>query len=407
MATGIQPRNRSIGDALLIAVFLAAIGAPWLASWRVAYQVARQQLTPPAGPPAGARFSLPENAPVVEVPLCAAKKAGPGAEEREGLKNVCRIGRCIGATLRTDYGGKALLVKAGAWVRYFGWQRSSVESVLVGRDGWLYYYAPESRACMQNVEIKSPARVQAWSEMLRREAVAAHAAGAKYLLVPCPNKHTIYPEFLPPYVQPAEGPTIIDELIGRLQDTPEVEVLDVRPVLLEKRKQIRVYHKTDSHWNEVGAYEAAKAILERLAEWYPSIRSSDYRRYHLERRIGTGGDLAYMMRLWDVIQEEYLMMRPDRETTTDWFATSNINCDVQAREQFKTCSPTGEIPRVVVFRDSFSTALIPYLGPHFCEAHWIWKPGFDRSLVEELRPNVVIRIIVERTFAGDPGMLAH
>src|SRR5262249_31688450 len=52
---------------------------------------------------------------------------------------------------------------------------------------------------------------------------------------------------------------------------------------------------------------------------------------------------------------------------------------------------------VMVFRDSFGTALKPFLGYYFAEADFFWTFGnFDRKVVENSKPTVVITELVER-----------
>ena len=56
--------------------------------------------------------------------------------------------------------------------------------------------------------------------------------------------------------------------------------------------------------------------------------------------------------------------------------------------------PAG--PRAVIFRDSFGSAMIPYLSEHFSRAVYVWRNDFDPSLVEAERPDVVIQEWVGR-----------
>ena len=60
-------------------------------------------------------------------------------------------------------------------------------------------------------------------------------------------------------------------------------------------------------------------------------------------------------------------------------------------------SPGKELPRAVMFRDSFATSLIPFLVDHFQRITFSWQYTFDRELVEKEHPDVVIQEMVERT----------
>jgi alginate O-acetyltransferase complex protein AlgJ len=50
----------------------------------------------------------------------------------------------------------------------------------------------------------------------------------------------------------------------------------------------------------------------------------------------------------------------------------------------------------VMFRDSFATYLIPFLGYHFQRSVYIWQRPWDLALIEREKPDVVIDEMLER-----------
>jgi len=78
------------------------------------------------------------------------------------------------------------------------------------------------------------------------------------------NKHSIYPEHLPGSLRPVSEKRRLDQLLDYMGARSDVRLIDVRPALLEAKKEKRVYHWTDSHWNDLGAYHAYRAVMERL-----------------------------------------------------------------------------------------------------------------------------------------------
>jgi len=54
------------------------------------------------------------------------------------------------------------------------------------------------------------------------------------------------------------------------------------------------------------------------------------------------------------------------------------------------------LPRAVIFRDSFTSQLVPFLSEHFSRAVYVWQNDFDANLVTEEHPDVVIQEIVGR-----------
>jgi len=56
----------------------------------------------------------------------------------------------------------------------------------------------------------------------------------------------------------------------------------------------------------------------------------------------------------------------------------------------------GEIPRVVIFRDSFGMALSPFLSEHFGRAVYLWLQDIEPSVIEREKPDLVIQEYTER-----------
>jgi hypothetical protein len=50
-----------------------------------------------------------------------------------------------------------------------------------------------------------------------------------------------------------------------------------------------------------------------------------------------------------------------------------------------------DVPRAVVFRDSFGSALVPYLSEHFSRALYLWDSNVNPAVVAQEQPQVVIQ----------------
>ena len=46
-----------------------------------------------------------------------------------------------------------------------------------------------------------------------------------------------------------------------------IKIVRLKESLLEKKKEEQVFFKTDTHWNEIGAYTAYKTIIENMNKW--------------------------------------------------------------------------------------------------------------------------------------------
>jgi hypothetical protein len=158
------------------------------------------------------------------------------------------------------------------WFQFiqFAWLRDGGEKVLVGRDGWLFYkpgsddllarHPPTGRTNQDPV-----AAMVAW-----RDALASR--GIQLLVVPVPNKESIYPDRLTRRAMPPPGvlsPSTRD-LFTRLQ-TAGVDYVDLFAVFHAARANGAdagepFYLVQDSHWSPAGLKLAAGAVARHVVE---------------------------------------------------------------------------------------------------------------------------------------------
>jgi hypothetical protein len=168
-----------------------------------------------------------------------------------------------------------------------------------------------------------------------------------------------------------------------------VRLIDARPRLMEARKSDRVFQKTDTHWNDLGAYVGYRIILDAVKDSVPGKRVVPRFPGEFERKttITVGGDLAYLMNLQDVFREE-------RISLIGRVAIPPLPDPIPDPYVWNVDDP--RLPRVVMLRDSFATAMLPMLYPHFSHGVYRWNDVFDIALVEREKPDLVIVEMVER-----------
>ncbi|MBL9135657.1 MAG: hypothetical protein JNK85_07310 [Verrucomicrobiales bacterium] len=148
--------------------------------------------------------------------------------------------------------------------------RDGGEKTLIGRDGWLFYKpgcdALISRAPHPSGTNQDPVRaIVAW-----RDALATR--GIQLLVLPVPNKESIYPDRLTSRNPPPPGvlSPVTRDLFARLKSSG-VEVVDLFALFSESRKRgedvsAPLYLAQDSHWSPAGLRMAAQAVAHRLVE---------------------------------------------------------------------------------------------------------------------------------------------
>ena len=185
--------------------------------------------------------------------------------------------------------------------------------------------------------------------------------------------------------------TRLDQLKRELLAHSSVELLDLRPGLRQAKQAQRVYHRTDTHWNDAGANVAYAEILARLSPWFPELNAGTLPG-SLVVRNASGGDLARILALDDRFREDRIDFVPNTpHRARKVFDSNSGESDALAME----CVDCGG-PRVVMTQDSFNTNLAPLLAEHFSRIVFVDGTRLDRSLIDRERPSLVIQEFVER-----------
>ncbi len=293
------------------------------------------------------------------------------------------------------------LIRAGNRLGLAVFGESPIPGVVVGRQGWLYYSLEHALDDALNVMNLPPALQDDMVRVLaeRRDRLAARGI-AFYVLIP-PDKHTVYPEFLPASVRRLRPLSRLDILAQRLARAG-IAVVDVRGELARAKAVRRAYWKTDTHWNDWGAFVAARTLVDALRVRFPRIPPLREDDYEVAETVVPGGDLAGMLLMPDLLPETDIRMAPRDPQAPGQravFGASRPYPDpANHPERAMVVAETGErsLPRALFFRDSFSSAMIPFLAGRFQSAVFVWTHAYHPEIVAAERPDVVILEVVER-----------
>jgi len=310
------------------------------------------------------------------------------------------------------FGFRKSLVRVNNHLKgYWFHDASAGRPVLIGKDGWLYYsgdamlenWTRESRFSDQDLEN--------WRHLLETRRDWLRARGIKYVFVVPPDKHTVYPEYLPDWMKMSPEPSKIQQLTEYLKLHSSVEVLDLSPALIKARKVRADYLATDTHWNLFGSFVGYQTLLQALDRQMPELKPVPPGAYDWKLETGPAGDLAMLLGRTDsytesnavevvplaALPEVKLLYHPEGVPPADTLEHSPCyTLNAQA---------TG---KAIVFRDSFAINWYPFLGQNFKEVLYLWHYDWDRPLIEREKPDVVIDEITERFFnIANPVELEH
>jgi hypothetical protein len=292
------------------------------------------------------------------------------------------------------------MVYLNALMRVYLFRHSPTFLVLAGKEGWYFYMGDWAlHDYLKNKEKNEPALIRSWEELIALRQKRMQSLGANYLALGVPNKECVYQEYLPDRFDGQAGTTMLDALEAQMaQSSAADHFLDLQGPLSKAKPTGRLYYKTDSHWNDRGAFVAYLAIMDRLQQWYPQAAALAESNFYRQDGPMKGGDLALLMGLTGAIKEEDEVWNPKQSCAplVDRKVRSSALPEGQILEA-NGC-PTGLPLRVLLISDSFGQGLRKYLSNTFQEVIYSREVPFPDLLayMEQYHPDIVMDLRVGR-----------
>jgi len=257
--------------------------------------------------------------------------------------------------------------------------------VLIGKDDWLYYSSKDDKLIaslsrtdlFSNKELKD--KVVGWT--IRKQNLLQ--ANKEYYVAFWPNKSTVYTEYLPLKLKLLKKDTLskLDQIMNySSQDSSLIQPLDMRSILIKQKEARLLYHKYDSHWNNHGAFLAYQALMRKMG-----IKPYQLDDLDLKMTANHKGDLLALIGLGNSTksEEQFELISNVQKISLESSPTYFYNPD----------APIDQT--IVVFRDSYFSALIPFIMLHFKKGYFP-KGYYNQDFVNEYDPKIIISANVER-----------
>lgn len=258
---------------------------------------------------------------------------------------------------------------------------TSTESVVVGTDGWLYYGGTlddyQRTNQMSDREIKNAA----YNLSLIQEYVVGK--GKSFAFTIAPDKASLYPDHMPYYEVAGTGPSNVDRLVPYLTSYG-ITYVDLFSALSSSDDVL--YFKTDTHWTNAGALVGYNALLDAVGK-----RHETYRNAPVTTDDSHVGDLASMLNPSSATTEE----QPLYAASTQFEYTNGAASveDSLIKTRSKVSGKTGAL---LMYRDSFGNALLPYLATEYASAEFTKMIPYDMADIDTTSADCVIIERAER-----------
>ncbi len=299
------------------------------------------------------------------------------------------------------YGLRNSLIHANSVLNIKYFNISPRIDIILGKDGWLFYDSPSDGVSMKDYYGKVPYSETELIEIktnLLRLKNKLDARNIDLVMVLVPNKNTIYEEFLPNYIQQKRGSFTRADQVHVVAKELGLHFIDTRTVLLDAKKTYPypLYYKTDSHWNNLGAYIAVKEVLQEIGDMGYATNTV----YKKKDPIIYSKDNFNIHDLSKYINSEIKTNDPeiiiDLKRNYEYKEIKHPIYNQQPDSYVETSLKNLSYPKAVIFRDSFAIRMIPYLSESFSKAVYVWNRNIDFTIINKEKPDIVIIEFVER-----------
>lgn len=276
------------------------------------------------------------------------------------------------------FGLRSLLIRLKGQLDYSLFGQS--DRVLVGRGGYLWY-TNVLRAQKPQVNGHVAVHHAEIAAGIRRYAAALREAGIGTVVVVNQMGDHFLPEMLPEGHAAQPPLDAIEAVTSALAAAPELRFVDSSAILRRTMAERPVFHRTDFHWNDAGAFPVAEAIVAEMSRGEGHAATVWRHPLRIERRPFSGGVARFMP-----------VLRPPGEiglfVGENWSwppgfraTTSEPPYEFVTRS---TAGPPDVLGPTVLLGDSFTDGLWRAgLGAYLSESYRIrWRPAAEWKISE-------------------------
>lgn len=278
----------------------------------------------------------------------------------------------------------------------------SYDKVVIGKDGWIflgnnynktidkltgkiYYHNSDNKKYDTNTRCIYYRTIA--------EKILKHNKEIFFLIGP--NKSSIYPEFLPKTVKPAQK-TFHDELTQRMRQEG-LTIYYPQQDLLQAKEKALLYYVTDTHWNNYGAFIVFINLLSQIdPNFCKVIKEEDFSFIPVKSFAGDLINIGNLIFNDKNYQDNFDVFYKNIPIPTLNSAEKENN----GVKIIQSTNPHALINKTVwIIGDSFSVALRPYFSFFFKTMYFMHRNDFHSFAdYSDIHADYVIYESVERDF---------
>ena len=254
-------------------------------------------------------------------------------------------------------------------------------------------------------------RMRLGAENLQRQLDDA-GLSTKLVIFVSPNHGTIYPETMPDFLaEQKESDNSRLKQLTELFRGSVVKFINPYDRLMKEKENYFIYNRTDTHWNELGAYFGYCELFDYIGETFPAAKPRPMEDFNIYQANVNGGDIIPMFPFDQnlIIENTYVVRIKEssvRELHRD--DTNEIAYQEGRYHAFQEYnrSAAAEQPTILMYRDSFSISMMSPIAETSKRVifHNMWDYNIDMDYVKSVNPDFIVVQRVERILYDLPSV---
>jgi len=304
--------------------------------------------------------------------------------------------RKITAYLNDRFGGRVEMVILNHQARLLIGV-SGIPGLIAGRDGW-QFLSTHNNITEQHrgVDRFSDRDLDRFVDSMEQFHEWLKLRGIRLMVTLAPNQQTIYPEYLPRYINIVNPETRYDQIVRRLAERhSSLPFIDLRPVLQSRKSMGLLYNRVENHWTALGGFLGLQALVGALQEQGAKIPSLSLEDYDLSIGRGDFPPAAYRVPAITLV----------RKATASPGRNQPITKPGKGVER-ALVTTRSDAPSLYVIGDSFAGVWDQFAPDAFSRMYYSTniQGSYPVAVIDEIRPDIVIIEIVER-YVNWPGFM--
>ena len=232
--------------------------------------------------------------------------------------------------------------------------------------------------------------------------------GIELIYMVIPNQCLLYPEIMleDRFPRSDKDETLLDQFT-QLATAAGATVLDVYSVFEEhKYDEYKLFHKTDSHWTEYGAYWGYHTLMTEVAKKFPDAAPLEIEgnmRFYT-KEVESGDMMTYFGIPNHLVPEtatfvEWLVDCPNRIEFYKPNRCENENSEISKDRVVQNPNAAGKnLPCVMLIRDSYSFSIHSFINQSFSTVYWnyTWDYQFKKTDIKKADVDYLVYLVSEK-----------